>query len=308
MSHAGDAHTPPARSADAVPSMGNAATPGYFDVMGIPLRRGRTFAAGDLRAEHPGVVLSEAMARALFGNEDPVGRRIRPVGEGQGVVFQVIGVAGDVHGARIEDGPERIVYFPLLRDADGVPPDIHRVPYIPRWVRYVVRTDVPITHATVREIIREQDPRIPVVGFRSLQELVDAATAQVRLTLLLLACAGAAALVLGVGGLYSVVAYAAAGRTREFGVRMALGATPAGVRAIVLREGLVLAGAGLCAGLALALASTRFLGALLYEVSTIDGGAYAAAAILLMGVTLAAALVPARRAGRLDPAMVLRGE
>ena len=291
---------------DAVAFFGNLASANYFDVMGIPIRGGRTFAPGDLRATEPAVILSARLARDIFGGDDPVGRLVYEANS-RARAFRVVGLAGNVPGWRIEDGPAPDVYFPILRDGDGVPRDSFRIPFVPRSGSYVIRGTAP-TAATIRGIMRELDPKIPAVDVKSLDALVGEATARVRLTMVLLGVAAAAALMLGIVGVYSVVSYAAAGRMREFGVRLALGDTAAGVRRLVLRDGLALASAGILAGVALALVGGRFLRSLLYQVSPTSPRELAAAVALLVVVTLLATLAPARRAARTDPALVLRGD
>jgi ABC-type antimicrobial peptide transport system permease subunit len=156
--------------------------------------------------------------------------------------------------------------------------------------------------------MKELDSRVPATDIRTLGSLVDDATARVRLTLLLIAVAGSAALVLGVIGVYSVVSYAANGRLREFGIRLALGAAPARVAGIVLRDGLRLVGVGVVAGLAAAVGATRFLRALLYEVQPTSVAEFGMATVVLVAVTLFATLLVARRAARTHPAVVLFGE
>jgi len=285
------------------------ASAGYFDVMGIPLRAGRSFAPGDLRAATPAVVVSRTLARSLFGDADPLGRLVRDVRPGvRQRAYQVVGVAGDVPAHRIEDGPSPDVYFPLLRDGDGLHPDsAGRIPHGLRWMSYVIR-GTPPSEATIRGIMKDLDQRVPPTAIKSLEAYVGEATAKVRLTLLLLGVAAGAALILGVVGVYSVVSYAAAGRLREFGVRLALGDTSAGVQRRVLRDGLSLAAAGIVAGSVLALIGARLLRSLLYEVSPTSPRELIGAGVLLVAVMLLAALVPARRAARTDPAVVLRGE
>jgi ABC-type antimicrobial peptide transport system permease subunit len=156
--------------------------------------------------------------------------------------------------------------------------------------------------------VKGLDRRVPAANVRTLGSLVDDATARVRLTLLLIASAGVAALLLGVIGVYSVVSYAADGRMREFGIRLALGAAPARVGGMVLGDGLRLVGVGTGAGLVAALGATRFLRALLYEVKPTSLAEFGVATALLVAVTLFATLLPARRAARTHPAVVLRGE
>jgi ABC-type lipoprotein release transport system permease subunit len=223
------------------------------------------------------------------------------------LIFQVVGIAGDVVGSRIEDGAVATIYLPLLRDGDGLPRDSTPLPYVPRGGYYVVR-GAPQSASTVRAVVRDLDARVPAIGIQPLSTLAQDATARVRLTLLLLAAAGAAVLFLGVIGVYSVVSYAAAGRLREFGVRLTFGATPALIASMILNEGLALAGAGIAAGVLVAAIGTGFMRSLLFGVTPLSIPEFAAAAILLGGVTLLAAAGPARRAARTDPAVVLRGE
>lgn len=292
-----------------VQTQGSMATSDYFSVMGIPVRHGRSFVSGDLRGI-PGVVLSEGVARALFGDDEAVGRRIRRLDApgNRATTFQVVGVAGKVPGARIEDGPAPLVYFPLLRDADGLPNDSLAVPYIPRNVQYVVRSTLPLSAQTIQALLSRIDARVPAIGIQQVSSLVEAATARASLLLLLLGVSGAAAIVLGVVGVYSVASYAAAQREREFGVRLALGAAPGGVARLVLREGALMSALGIGSGLVLAWVSARFLSALLYQVSPANVGVFVSGAVVIVGVMLAATWVPARRAARTDPAVVLRGE
>lgn len=285
------------------------ASAGYFRAAGIPLRAGRTFRAGDLHGA-PAVVISAAAARALFGAADAVGRQLlaTPDAGTRSRTFRVVGVVGDVPWGRIEDGDVPTIYFPILRDGDGLPADSNPVWYRPMHVQYVVRGAPLPSGAAVQRIVGELDRRVPAAGSRTLASIVDAATARVRLTLLLIAVTATAALLLAVIGVYSVVAYAAAGRMREFGIRLALGAPPRRIGRMVVREGLKLAVVGTVVGLVAALGAARLLEGLLYHVKPTSAGAYAGGAALLLAVTLAAMLLPARRAARTPPGIVLREE
>jgi predicted permease len=288
---------------------GNLASPEYFRTMGIPLLAGRSFRSGDLRGS-PAVVVSARLATSLFGTAEVVGRRIKRVTPTRGhvVEFTIVGVVGDVHWERIEDGYAPMVYYPLLRDGDGLPPDSAPVPYTPMDVHVAIRgTQLP-TGSTIQAIVQDLDHRVPATNIRTLGSLVDDATARVRLTMLLIVIAGGAALVLGVIGVYSVVSYAANGRVREFGIRLALGAAPARVGGMVLGDGLRIVALGTVAGLAAAVGATRFLRALLYEVKPTSVEEFGIATVLLVVVTALATLLVARRAARTHPAVVLRGE
>jgi len=292
-----------------VPASGSLASSDYFRVMRIPIRQGRSFETGDLRGV-AGIVLSERVARDLFGDGNAIGRRVRRVDNPRvrATLFQVVGVVGDVPGGRIEDGPAPMLYFPLLPEATGMHEDSATVPYVSRTAQYVVRGATPPTAQTLARIVQGIDAGVPPLGIRQVSTVVDAATARASLLLILLGVSGAAALVLGVVGVYSVASYAAAQREREFGVRLALGAAPRGVARLVLREGAMIAAFGITAGLIVALMSARFLRALLYEVSPANAAVFGGAVVVIVAVTLLATLVPARRAALTDPAVVLRGE
>ncbi len=294
----------------AVSATGNLATGDYFRAMGIPLRAGRSFQSGDLRGS-PAAIISERLAMNIFGTSDVVGRsivRLPSRADAPPTAFRIVGVVGDVDRERIEDGYAPMVYFPLLRDGDGLPADSTPVPYRAQELQYVVRgTQLPDGLA-IRRIVTALDRRVPAASIRTLGSVVDDATARVRLTMLLVAVAGAVALLLGVIGVYSVVSYMAAGRMREFSIRLALGAAPTRIGSMVLGHGLRLVTIGIFAGLAAALVLTRFLRTLLYDVAPTGAAEYAGATVLLLAVSLVATLVPARRAAGTQPAAVLRGE
>jgi cell division protein FtsX len=257
----------------------------------------------------PAVIVSERLAKSLFGTTDVVGRTVKErVTDREPLSFRIIGVVGDVNMTRIEDGYAPMLYFPLQRDGDGLPSETRPVPARPMDVEYVIRGTTLPAASTIEEIVKKLDRRIPAANIRTLGSLVDDATARVRLTMLLIAIAGAAALLLGVIGVYSMVAYAANGRVREFGIRLALGAAPTRVGRMVLGEGVRLVAIGTFAGLVAAFGVTRFLRALLYEVEPTSVAEFAIATALLVVVTLCATLIPARRAARTHPAVVLRGE
>ncbi|HEX6049695.1 MAG TPA: ADOP family duplicated permease, partial [Gemmatimonadaceae bacterium] len=293
----------------AVAAASNLASADYFRVMGIPQRAGRGFRPGDLRGT-PAVVVSERLATNLFGTTDVVGRRVkRPVrGGAPATWFTIVGVVGDVHWERIEDGYVPMAYFPLLRDGDGLPADSSAGVGKPRDVQYVIRGTQMPTASMIQGIVTELDRRVPSTNIRTLGSLVADATARVRLTMLLIAFAGVAALFLGVVGVYSVVSYAANGRVREFGIRLALGAAPTRVGGMVLGDGVKLVAIGTVAGLVAARGATRLLRALLYEVAPTSGAEFGVATALLVVVALCATLLPARRAARIHPAVALRGE
>jgi putative ABC transport system permease protein len=291
-----------------VAAAGNMASADYFKVMKIPVIAGRSFRAGDLRGV-PATIVSERLAKTMFATTDVVGRTIKLPRPGSPTrQFTIVGVVGNVHWERIEDGYASMIYFPLQRDGDGLPADSSVVPGRPMDVQYVIRGALLPTASTIQDLVKELDRRVPGSNIRTLGSLVDDATARVRLTMLLIAIAGAAALLLGVIGVYSVVAYAANGRVREFGIRLALGAAPTRVGGMVLRDGVRLVAIGTVLGLVAAVGATRFLRALLYEVEPTSVAEFGIATALLVLVTLCATLLPARRAARTHPGVALRSE
>jgi hypothetical protein len=281
---------------------------GFFSVMGIPLRAGRTFTPGDARSETPSVVISAALAKDLFGSTDPIGRLVRMASRKSRQAYRVIGVCGDVYTDRIADGPQRAIYYPLLAETPLDGEEI-RIPYVPAGMHFVVRTTQPLSALTpsFRRAVAAIDPRVPIWDVRTLDAIVADSTARLRLTMLLLAVAAAATLLLGAVGLYSVIAYSVAGRSSEFAVRLAIGAEPVEIVGLVLREGAVLAAIGAVSGVILSLMSARLLRDLLYEVSPTDPSIYVAGAIAVLVASVAAMYLPARRAGNADPARALRG-
>jgi cell division protein FtsX len=215
-----------------------------------------------------------------------------------------------VPGASIAAGPRRTLYLPVLGDLPRRPDTTVALPRLPGSQTVVVRTSVPPGSVVpaVRRIVRELDPKVPIARVRTLDEVVAGASARARLTAVLLAAAAGTALLLGIIGIYGVVSYAVSLRTSEFGIRLALGATPARVQRLVLGQGALVAVAGTGLGVAAALALTRLLRGLLYEISPVDPVAFVAMPVLLLLVALLASYLPARRAARIDPARAMRAE
>ncbi|HEX7049883.1 MAG TPA: ABC transporter permease [Longimicrobiales bacterium] len=276
-------------------------TPGYFRTMGIPLLRGRAFTAQD-RADAPQVVLiSESAVRRYFPDEDPIGRRIT-LGWGRGpgrpnVGGVIVGVVGDVKQFELAEEQSAVVYVPHAQVPVG-------------GMTLVVRTAVPpLTLAgAVRREVGALDADLPIAELRTLEQLVARSISQPRFYMLLLAVFAGVALALAAIGTFGVMTYAVAQRTREIGIRMALGADPGSVRRLVVGRALALAATGLGVGLLGALALTRLLGSLLYGVTATDPLTYGAVALTLIGVAFLAGYLPARGATRVDPTVALRAE
>jgi predicted permease len=272
------------------------ATPGYFRTMGIPLR-GRGFRSGDGASRGPVVVLSQAAARAYFPGVDAVGRRVRVSGDTAWAT--VVGVARDVRSKAETDEFERVLYQPIAAVARGAKA---------RPMAYVLRTVVPPTSLipVVRRAVADLDPSLPLAQVETLRDRIDRATAPTAFALTLIGLAAAIALLLGAVGVYAVVAYAVSQRTVEIGVRLALGARPADVLRLVMRQGGVVVGTGIAAGLVAAAALTRLMTGMLYGVHPFDPLSYVALTALMLGVAALALWFPARRAARLDPQEALR--
>jgi putative ABC transport system permease protein len=265
----------------------------YFATLALPALAGRTFGAQDRAGGVPVAVVSRSLARALWPGQNPVGKRLRAERPGRGVV-EVVGVVEDIVYAR-HTGARPTVYLPWEQS-------------IPVSVSLQVRARgdaAPI----VEPVRRAADAAgAELFGARTLRQLRREAAFPQRLTGTLLSIFGAVALVLASVGLYGVVAYGVAQRTREIGVRIALGAQPSDVRGMVVRGGVRLAAIGVVVGLLIALAGAQLISTLLFGVGAADPLTYGVVASLLMAVTLVATWLPARRASRVDPVVALRSE
>ncbi|HKG92437.1 MAG TPA: ABC transporter permease [Gemmatimonadaceae bacterium] len=276
-----------------------AVTPDYFRAMGIPLLRGRGFTVDD-RADAPPVALvGRAVADRFWPNGDAVGQRIKWGGPASRRPWvTIVGVAGDGR----------------YRGAQDVTLDVY-VPHTqsPWPLNHVVLRaagpgGAPAAAAALRNELRAIDPGVRAVDVVTVGEMLDRSLSRPRFNALLLGVFAAAALLLGAVGIYGVTAYATAQRAREMGIRVALGARSGDVRALVVREAAVMAGAGIVAGVAAALAASRLLQGLVFGVSTADPLTFVAVPLFLAVVTVAAALGPARRATKADPVQALRSE
>jgi putative ABC transport system permease protein len=268
-------------------------TPGYFRAMGIPIRRGRDFSARDTSDVPRFILINEALARRYFPNEDPVGRTLD-----RGTI---IGVAGDVRQSTLDVPAQPEIYYAVAQNFA----QIRRL-----GSTLVVRGDGPpeALVGAIRAAVREVNPNQGLFRVATMQRVIEESLASPRLYAWLLGLFGFLGAVLAAAGIYGVVAYLVALRTREFGIRMALGADAGRVLRLVLRRGAVLAALGLAMGMGAAVALTRVLQGLLYGVTATDPVTFGAMAMLLAAVALAACLVPARRATKIDPMTALRHE
>jgi putative ABC transport system permease protein len=274
-------------------------TPEYFRVLGIPLVRGRTFDARDHAGAPRVVIVNESFARRHWPTESPVGRRFSFLGP-EGPWLEIVGVVGDTRMVSADAPPAPVFYIPQAQK------QWHWLAWMTLIVRAEPGRDPRSLAPAVQAAVAELDRRLPIHRIATVHELYGESTARRRFATTLLTAFAALALLLGTIGMYGVLSYAVAQRRREIGIRIALGAKPGEVMGTVLRQALMLTALGVAIGTAAALALTRLLGALLYEVSPTDPITYAAVAILLAVVAAIAAWMPAWRATRIDPLVVLR--
>lgn len=280
------------------------ATPEYFRAIGMPLLEGRTFAAIDPARPVHDVVVTRTLAERYWAGGHAVGKRIRftPLGPW----YTIVGVTDEVRGTGLDQPPDETVFLPLVTQPAGV--DTAR--FAPRDVAVVVRSaGAPERLApSIAQTVRALDPEIAMYQARPMNEVVADAEARTRVTMLMLAAASVIALALGAVGIYGVVAYIVTLRTPEIAVRLALGAEPSRVRAMVSRQSLVVGAIGVAVGVALAGVATRVLATLLFGVSPLDPLSLGGAGVLLLIIAFVASWIPATRAAGVDPAQVLRAE
>ncbi len=271
-------------------------TPDYLRTMHIGLLRGRGFTAQDSSDAPLVVLISQSTAQRFWPNEDPLGQRVR-LGGGEGRWRTIIGIVPDVLHQGLEDGPDVQAYVPHAQWVDGS-------------MRLAVRTaaDSNSVLAAIRREVKAVDPELSLSQIFTMEQLVTRTTGQRRFTLLLAGVFAALALLLAGLGIYSVIACSVAQRTRELGIRMALGAQTGDVLRLVIRQGMRLALIGTSLGLIAAWGVTRLMKSLLFNVSATDPLTFAAIAGLLILVALFACWIPARRATKVDPVIALRTE
>jgi hypothetical protein len=271
--------------------------------MGVPLRSGRDFQAGDRVGSGLVAIVNEAFVRRYLPGEQPIGKRVRlgfdPLGFDRQIGHEIVGVVGDAVYASPREGMQATLYVPI---AQRNPSEF--------WETVLLTINAaPGQRAAVERdaaaALAKADPTVPFT-FGTFDQLVEATVTQERLIAMLSAFFGGLALLLAAVGLYGVVAHSVRARQAEIGVRMALGAAPSSIVRLVFRRVGVLIAAGLAFGLAGSLWAVRFVEALLFELEARDPVTYAGAAVVLVAVGALAAWIPARHAARLDPAAVLR--
>jgi predicted permease len=268
-------------------------SPRYLNTMGIALLKGRLLADRDNRDAPPVILIDETLARQYWPNEDPLGRRMRLWGRFR----EVVGIVSQVHHYGLEKQPEPTIYAPFEQMPN-------------KAMALAVRTTVDTQAAVnaVKQAVWSVDRGQPVFQIRSMDEYVALADTAPRISTILLGIFAAVSMLLAALGIHGVVSYGVAQRTREFGLRMALGSTPGQLKSLVVLNGLKTAAVGLVIGMAGAVALASGLRSLLYGVAPLDGSVMAGVAALLLMVALAANYIPAHRATRIDPLEALHQE
>jgi len=270
-------------------------SPGFFETMRIPFR-GRDFAENEDQKESRVVLVNETFARKFFPKQDPIGKRINFSGP-KDPLWEIIGVCGDGKYNSLGEAPMPAVFRPQFRDYDTLCTLVVRTNGDPRAIIPALRSE-----------IQKMDATLPIYDVKTLTEHMDIPLFPARMAANVLGSFGVLALVLAAIGIYGVMSYVVAGRTREIGLRMALGAQFRHVRQLILRQGMMLATIGLVLGLGIVFVLARFLKSMLYGISPSDPLTFTTITILLAGVALLACLIPAQRATRVDPMVALRDE
>ena len=275
-------------------------TPRFFEALHIPLKRGRVFTDQDRQGSQQVAVIDEQFVKKYFPHTNPIGKRIT-FGARQGSTdstwITIVGVVGHAAHEGLDAEPRIQYYFPFAQSGG-------------RTMVVAIRTtgDPTAILPAARDAVHSIDRNLPIANVRTMSELVDASVGQRKLSMILLGVFSAIALLLASIGIYGVMSYSVAQRTRELGIRMALGAARSRVLALVVGQGMALAGVGVVIGLVTAFALTRFLASQLFGVGATDPSTFALVSILLVGVALLASLLPALRATRVDPVVALRDE
>ncbi|HEY7213901.1 MAG TPA: ABC transporter permease [Thermoanaerobaculia bacterium] len=276
---------------------------GYFEALGVPLLAGRTLTRADQENRAGVAMVNQALARHFWPRGDALGKRLRPATNEEGGSepwYTIVGIVGDVRNRDLVTAPDEIVYYPLLGPSAGA--------WTVRQANVVLRTRVaPESLASaVRSAVWSVDPNVPVSGVQPMEQILRRSRARMIYAVLMLVLATAVAMVLAAVGIYGFVSYVVSQRTAEVGVRKALGAHARDIRWLILRESLAIALAGILVGLLGAVALTRWLGSLLFEISPLDPLTFTAMPLLLLAIVLLSSALPAERAARVDPLKALK--
>jgi len=271
-------------------------SPGYFRVMGIPLRRGRLFSRHDGPSNPNVAIVSETLALRYFPNQDPIGRQMRfgfpPNGN---VPREIVGVVGDVRDVALAQKPGPMMYVPFAQ-----------APLYGGEVVVRSSSGISTVAAAVRQAVHSIDKNLPVTDVASFPEMLGRSVSRERFRTFLLGSFSAIALLLAAVGIFGVISYSASQRSREIGIRVAVGARRRDILRLLLGQGAGLALLGLGIGMGFASLLTRLMAGLLYSISATDPLTFGGVALILFAVAIAAAYIPARRATRIDPIVALR--
>jgi len=287
---------PEARPGEGASANYRAISPRYFDALGIPVVKGRVFTKQDAANGQHVAVVDEAFAKKYFPNENPIGQGL-DIGNGTTGFFDVVGVVGDVHYSGLDATAAPTMYVPAAQDV-----------FSSMWVLARTSGDPAGLAGAARQVVHDLDPDLPAYSMSPLATIVSDSVAQRRFSMLLLVLFSAVALFLAAVGLYGVVAYTVSQRTREIGLRMAIGAGPNDVLRLVVGGGMKLALIGVAIGIGAALLASQLVETMLFDVTPFDPASYVATALVLLAIAGLACYVPARRAMRVDPLVALQGE
>ena len=264
----------------------------HFDTLRIPVLRGRSFTDQDRKGSKRVAIISDSMARRLWPDDEALGKRIwLSIGWEKNDFAEIVGVVGDVKYSNVEAAMEPDVYIPYMQTVEEPP----------SFVLMRTKGDPAALAAGLRREVFALDKNVPVYDVKTLEERSRDATSRARFMALLLGAFAGVALLLSSIGIYGVMAYAVAGRTREIGIRMALGAQKADVLRLIMSDGIILTVAGIALGIMASFAVTRFLTSLLYGVGAADPVTFALVSAILVAVAMAASYIPARRATKVRP-------
>jgi putative ABC transport system permease protein len=280
-------------------------SPGYFETLGIRLLSGRYLSDHDTAQTSPVIVINQSLAKRHWPDRDPIGGHIQFAGDNfASLSFTIVGVIADLRHRRLQEKPEPEVYLLFSQTPDKALSSFGRA------LHFAVRTTSEPSNLTpaIRNIAASVDKDQPLYSVRTMEELYSESVAMPRFQTAIFSLFGALALALATVGVYGVMAYSVKQRTREIGIRMALGAQAGDVLRLVMRQGLALALVGAGVGLGVAIALTRFLTVYLYEIKATDAPTYIGVALFLLSIALLASYLPARRAVKVDPVIVLRHE
>jgi putative ABC transport system permease protein len=283
----------------AVTSDVRSADPTFFTAIGAPLLLGRAFTSADIANGPRVAIVNQTLARKLFGNANPIGRRMGSCmfsNDDKPVWLEVVGVTGDMRANGLANEAPSQLYVPTTQFVNG-------------YNAYVIRGAVPVGTLlpAIRQAVAGVDPALALSAVSTMEDAIGRTLALSRFTMWLLSLLGAIGLILALVGVYGVISYIVTQRTREVGIRIALGADATGIQWMLVRQGLVLGVAGIVAGSALSLIATKYLQSMIFGVTAHDPVTFGGVALLLLLVAVGASWIPARRATRIDPLVALRG-